>query len=114
MYIYWEELSCAYMRKIPDNENWSLYSDYNEYGEGTLNLQIGEEKYCVYKSEYWTSGEPDLDDFEVVEYFAEVVKTVFKMIAEENPECIDLMEIQEQVMEPFWKRWKEKGYVGDN
>lgn len=47
------------------------------------------------------------------EYFTEVVKTVFEIVAKDDPEYIDLAKIQEQVMEPFWREWEEKGYVED-
>ena len=111
MYIYWENIDCGHMRKIPDNEMWELYCDFDSYGNQTLNLKIGEETTCICESDYWTEGRPKLDSFDVGEYFTEVVKAVFELVAKDSPAVIDLAKLQEQVMVPFWKKWVEKGYV---
>ena len=113
MYIYWEEISRGHMRKILDKERWDLYCDCDEHGYDCLNLRIGEDIHCVCDSDYWTQGRPKLDSFYVGEYFTEVVKTVFEIVAKDDPEYIDLAKIQEQVMEPFWREWEEKGYDED-
>ena len=113
MYIYWEEISRGHMRRILDNERLDFYCDVDEYGYDCLNLRIGEEVYCVCNSEEWTQGRPKLDCYYVGIYFTEVVKAVFEIIAKGELEVIDLAKIQEQMMESFWKEWKEKGYVED-
>ena len=113
MYIYWEEISRGHMRRVLDNERLDFYCDVDEYGYDCLNLRIGEEVYCVCNSEEWTEGQPKLDCYYVGIYFTEVVKAVFEIIAKGELEIIDLAKIQEQMMESFWKEWKEKGYVED-
>lgn len=111
MYVYWEEISCGHVRKILDNERWDLYCDYDEYGYHCLNLRIGEEVHCICNSEYWTQGRPKLDSYDVGEYFTAVVKAVFEIVTKDDPKFVDLTKIQEQVMDPFWTEWEEKGYV---
>lgn len=113
MYIYWEELSKGHVEKIPDNEKWSLYCDCDEYGYGCLYLRIGEKEHCVCENEYWTDGEPRLDYTYVEDYFTSVVKAVFEIMINDNPNFIDLAKIQKQVMTPFWTEWKQKGWVDD-
>lgn len=111
MYIYWEEISQGHMRRIRDNEEWSLYCDYDKLSYDCLNLRIGDEVHCVCDSDYWTSGRPALESYYVGEYFTAVVKAVFELVTKNTPEYIDLSKIQEDVIEPFWKEWQEKGYV---
>lgn len=106
MYIYWKEISHGHMREILDNERWNLYCNCDEHGYDCLNLRIGEDIHCVCGSDYWTQGRAKLDSFYVGEYckyFTEVVKNVFEIVAKDAPEYIDLANIQEQVMEPFWR-----------
>lgn len=111
MYIYWEEITTGHMQKISENESWSLYCDFDELGHECLYLKIGEDVHCVCDSDYWTDGQPNLRSYHVGDYFTEVVKTVFEIIIKEHPDYIDLVKIQDQVMEPFWREWNEKGYV---
>ena len=52
-----------------------------------------------------------MEDFLVEEYHTAVVKAVSKLIVENEPNFIDLQELEDRVLEPFWAKWKEKGYV---
>lgn len=115
MYIYWEEIFSGHMRKILDDEKWSLYCGPDKLGYECLYLKFDddEDEYCICDSDYYMQGQPNLDTYYVGEYFTEVVKTVFRILAEETPQCIDLEKIQEQVLEPFWKEWTKKGFVED-
>ena len=112
MYIYWEEISRGYMQKIPDNVSWSLCCDLDESGYECLNLKIGEEVHWIDDAHTWADDYPNAYDF-VGDYFSAVVNKVFERVAKDNSSFINLRGIQDEVLQPFWKRWKEEGYVTD-
>ncbi|MBQ2928046.1 MAG: hypothetical protein IJD98_05690 [Oscillospiraceae bacterium] len=112
MYIYWEEISRGYMQKIPDNVSWSLCCDLDEFGYECLNLKIGEEVHCIDDACTWAEDYPNIK-YLVGDYLSAVVKKVFDHVIKDNPAFINLRCIQDEVMQPFWKEWKEKGYVAD-
>ena len=114
MYIYWDGILGGHMRKISDDEKWSLFCGPDKLGYECLYLKFDdEEEYCICDSDDYTRGRPNLASYYVGDYFTEVVKTVFRMLAEENLQCIDLAKIQDQILGPFWEEWTMKGYVED-
>lgn len=109
MYIYWEECEQGQLLKVPDNVSWQLSCE--NYGP-ELNLHVGEETYSIHDASIsWLIDYPRMGDFLVEEYYTAVVKAVSKLIVENEPNFIDLQELEDRVLEPFWAKWKEKGYV---
>ena len=109
MYIYWEEREQGQLLKIPDNVSWQLSCE--NYGT-ELNLHVGEKTYSIHDgSVSWLCDYPRMEEFLVEEYHTAVVKAVSKLIVENEPNFIDLQELEDRVLEPFWAKWKEKGYV---
>ncbi len=104
MYIYWEECEQGQLLKVPDNVSWQLSCE--NYGT-ELNLHVGEETYSIHDGCDSWSIEYSLME----EYHTAVVKAVSKLIVENAPNFIDLQELEDRVLEPFWAKWKEKGYV---
>lgn len=111
MYIYWEELACAHLEKIPDSEGWHLYCDCDEQGKSCLYLQIGDKVHCICDSDFIIEGHPKLFDYDAEFCFSAVVNAVSKLVAHNTPRYIDLEEIQEQVINPIWNSWKKGGLV---
>lgn len=114
MYIYWESDYHSHLKKILKNQNWHLYCEADEWGNECLYLDIEDETYCICESEEWTSGRPNLENYHVGEFYSAVVREVFDRIQKkDNISMINLSEIQETVLESFWRDWQEKGYVED-
>ena len=113
MYIYWEEIGRGHVQKVSEQDGWSIYCGVDTLGYDCLYIKIGTDLHLIRDSDEFTSGRPNLDSYDVGEFFTAVVKAVVDLVVKDHPDYIDLVKIQEQVLEPFWKDWEEKGYITD-
>ena len=55
-----------------------------------------------------------LDSYHVLDFYSAVVKSIFDRIKSNIPAYLDITEIKNEVIIPFWYSWKEAGLVTED
>jgi hypothetical protein len=89
---------------------WKIVSDFEE----GLVFMCGDEKIILDDKEYFydRNSNPNLPDWAVDEFYADITNKIYQMLIEEKKDCIDVPTIRNELYSTkYEKEWIQNGFI---
>ena len=115
MLVKFENCGISNLVYIPENIVWQLEVNTvspNGCSFVSLNLTVGDKKYCIDDEDSYCMGRPALPESEIEDLFNDIVDRVYFLISADNSNNkLDFDKIILELVEQRKQQWVEKEYI---
>ena len=111
MYLCQNEDERNEVLHLPDSVCWLLAAEMDGKGNACIYLHVYGREYSLCCSNGLTETYPGLTGYDVLDFYDTIVGEVFREIRKNGDACIDLEQIQKQLLPEFLAEWQREGYI---